>query len=298
MNASPASGRQRRALVVAVLLVAAVVSGWLWLRNHEDGGFGDLVGASAGELAAAEVDAAGHQSAAAVDQPVPGVLQRAVRTAQTHQSQLPPVVYEQTLMRQELARLEELARTGKGVVRAAAETVIEMHRARFDARAAFLGESPNPSSASMPDQSGPEGLGVPPAALLEHVGWRELAARDALHHPTFHHDCSVELERLEVPIHARDYLTRFLLESVDEVEALSAAALEGGAHLDEFPLMVTAATPPETSQPGIYAAWLHRQSIIRMLREMGVAVDGQFEHVLLNAGLGNTVLPYRWLDPR
>lgn len=199
-------------------------------------------------------------------------------------------------MTQELARLEEIARSGRGVVRTAAETVIELQRARFDARARFLGGEEGSLAAAAPSDSGSAGVGLPPSSLLNHTGWSELAARDALHHPTFHHDCGIELERLAVPAEARDYLARFLLESVDEVEALGAAALETGAHLDEFPASMTSETPPVTDQPGLYAAWLHRQSIIRMLREMGVPVDARFEHVLLNVGLGNTVLPYRWLD--
>jgi len=230
--------------------------------------------------------------------PIPAVLHRAVRTAHTQESTLSPIEYERTLVAQELARLQELARTNEGVVRAAAETVIEMQRARLEARAAFLGEAASTGPSSGENVPGESGTGLPPAQLLEHEGWRELARRDALHHPTFHHDCAVELERLDVPAAARDYLTRFLLESVDEVEALSASALETGAHLDEFPASVTSGTPPITDQPGLYAAWLQRQSIIRMLREMGVPVDARFEHVLLNAGLGNTVLPYRWLDPK
>ncbi len=230
--------------------------------------------------------------------PMPAVLRRAVRTAQTSQSTLSPVEYERTLLTQELARLAEIARSGQGVVRTAAETVIEMQRARFAARARFLGEQDASVSPAAQSDAGTAGVGLPPSRLLEHDGWRELAARDALHHPTFHHDCGIELERLAVPVEARDYLSRFLLESVDEVEALGAAALETGAHLDEFPVSITAATPPVTDQPGLYAAWLHRQSIIRMLREMGVPVDTRFEHVLLNVGLGNTVLPYRWLDAR
>ena len=64
----------------------------------------------------------------------------------------------------------------------------------------------------------------------------------------------------------------------------------------EFPLTITGGVAPETTDPGVYAAWLHRQSTISLLRGMGVRVDAQLEHVLLNAGLGNTLFPYHWLE--
>ena len=283
---------------MALLAGVSVGFWWAWSNRTVEGNSTDSTASDEPVALPAPGDGLQTGGAVPIGHPMPAVLRRAVRTAQTSQSVLSPVEYERTLLTQELARLEEIGRTGQGVVRTAAETVIEMQRARFAARARFLGEQDASVSPSAQSDAGTAGVGLPPTRLLEHAGWQELAARDALHHPTFHHDCAVELERLAVPVEARDYLARFLLESVDEVEALGAAALESGAHLDEFPASITSASPPVTDQPGLYAAWLHRQSIIRMLREMGVPVDGRFEHVLLNVGLGNTVLPYRWLDPK
>lgn len=299
MSTLPAPrSRQRWALTAVLLAGISVGVWWAWSNWTAEGGSTEAAPSDGPVALPAPAEAIHPGEAAPTGHPMPAVLRRAVRTAQTSQSALSPVEYERTLLRQELARLEEIARTGQGVARTAAETVIEMQRARFESRARFLGEQEASNAAPSQSDAGAAGVGLPPARLLEHAGWRELAARDALHHPTFHHDCAVELERLAVPVEARDYLARFLLESVDEVEALGAAALETGAHLDEFPASVTSATPPVTDQPGLYAAWLHRQSVIRMLREMGVPVDARFEHVLLNVGLGNTVLPYRWLDPK
>lgn len=299
MSTHPAPRSRQRWALAAVLLAGISVGIWWACSNWTtEGGSAESPASDGPVVLPVPAEVVHSSDAAPTGHPMPAVLRRAVRTAQTTQSALSPVEYEKTLLKQELARLEELARTGLGVAHTAAETVIEMQRARFESRARFLGEPEASTAAPYEPDAGTAGVGLPPARLLEHPGWRELAARDALHHPTFHHDCAVELERLAVPVEARDYLARFLLESVDEVEALGAAALETGAHLDEFPASITAATPPLTDQPGLYAAWLHRQSIIRMLREMGVPVDAQFEHVLLNVGLGNTVLPYRWLDPK
>lgn len=294
----PPSARNRWALTVVLIVGTGVGVWWSASRRTVEGDSSDASTSAQAVALPAPGEDLRMGDAVPIDHPMPAVLRRAVRTAQTSQSSLSPVEYERTLLTQELARLAEIARSGPGVVRTAAETVIEMQRARFAARARFLGERDEAMTPSSHADSAASGLGLPPSRLLEHAGWLELAARDALHHPTFHHDCAVELERLAVPVEARDYLTRFLLESVDEVEALGAAALETGAHLDEFPVSITAGVPPVTDQPGLYAAWLHRQSIIRILREMGVPVDSRFEHVLLNVGLGNTVLPYRWLDPR
>ena len=294
----PTTARVQWALTGVLLAGISLGVWWAWFARTS----GDHAGGASASSDPMDRVVQGEPSqldgTAPKDHPMPAVLRRAVRTAQTSQSALSAVEYERTVFTQELARLEEMARTGPGVARTAAETVIEMQRARFEARARFLGEKEVSLTPASQLDVGGVGVGLPPASLLEDAGWRGLAARDALHHPTFHHDCAVELERLEVPVVARDYLTRFLLEAVDEVEALGAAALETGAHLDEFPVSVTSATAPITDQPGLYAAWLHRQSIIRMLREMGVPVDARFEHVLLNVGLGNTVLPYRWLEPK
>jgi hypothetical protein len=228
----------------------------------------------------------------------PSILREAARTARNWREWPDPGGYELALVSRELAFLAELERTGTDVQRNAAQTVSGMLAARAAARAAFAGHTSNTATSENADSGTTQGAGLPPAELLALPGWKELGDLDAPHHPTFHQDARAELTRLGVPSEAHDYLLRFLLESVDEIEALSAAAYQTGPRLPEFPEAVTDANPPASSDPGVLAAWLMRQSTIRMLHEMGVAVDARFEHAILNAGIGTTVLPYRWIEAK
>lgn len=228
----------------------------------------------------------------------PSILREAVRTAQARRDWPTPGTYELALASRELAYLEELERTGTEHQRAAAQTVSGMLEARSAARAAFAGHTSGPNTGFAVDFVVQDGPGLPPADLLALPGWKELGELDAPHHPTFHHDARAELSRLGVSPDAHDYLIRFLLESVEEIEALSASAYQAGPRLAEFPAAVTDPAPPTATDPGVLAAWLLRQSTLRMLHEMGVPVDNRFEETLLNAGIGTNVLPYRWLDPR
>jgi hypothetical protein len=228
----------------------------------------------------------------------PSILREAARTAQSRRDWPSPGAYEVALVSRELAYLRELERTGIELQRAAAQTVSGMLEARSAARAAFAGHTSDSSNGAVADVVVQDGPGLPPANLLALPGWKELGELDAPHHPTFQHDARTELTRLGIPFDAHDYLIRFLLESVDEIEALSASAYQAGPRMAEFPNAVTDPTPPEATDPGVLAAWLLRQSTLRILHELGVPVDTHFEQTLLNAGIGTNVLPYRWLEPK
>jgi hypothetical protein len=221
-----------------------------------------------------------------------------MRTAQSRRDWPTPGAYEIALASRELAYLQELERTGTELQRTAAQTVSGMLEARSAARAAFAGHTSGPTDGTVADVVVQDGPGLPPANLLALPGWKELGELDTPHHPTFQHDARTELTRLNVPSDAHDYLIRFLLESVDEIEALTASAYQTGPRMAEFPKAVTDPTPPEATDPGVLAAWLLRQSTLRMLHELGVPVDTYFEQTLLNTGIGTNVLPYRWLEAK
>lgn len=289
MNSDNSMPRRSRARlwVLFLLLVGAATTGILSFRGEPES---PTTPEGAAELGYRRVSERGVEPVQD-RRPSPEILRRSVRTAATKVSELEPPDYETAMFGMELERLRAMA-TGPDASLAAAAGLIEpLLAARLEARVNALGGDP---ASSVP----PTGeVGAIPAAAAQHPAWSRSLERDGGHHETFLHDARSEFRRLGLPVEWDDYLIVWLMESVDEIDALAAIGSGNGVggRMAEFPAAVTGADRPATDEALLLAAWLHRQSTIRMLRAQGVPVDGRFEEVLLNAGLGQPLTPYRYL---
>ncbi len=294
----PASGGCLRRVLLPLLLSVGTLGGieWYWLRQD------DLE-----ELVATVVEPAPERAPApwmgdSPRPPAPRILRRTQRTPSDMTSPLSPIEYESSVFGAELERLEALMVGGDPVARAAASRVAEVLRLRLTARQGIL--TPETSEGTtLPAIAGgtevqPVASGSVPDATVLHPGWEKMVEVEADRHATFLHDARVEFRRLGLPESWDHYLISFLLESVETIDMYAALASDRGPRMEDFPGTVVSENPPTTQDPTLYAAWLIRQSTLRQLRHMGVPVDASFEHVLLNAGLGENLTPTRVPFPK
>ena len=301
MNAAtsvPASGDRLRRVLFPLLLSVGTLGGieWYWLRQ-------DVLEESVAAVAEPTPERApapwmGDNPRSAT----PKILRRAQRTPSDVTSPLSPIEYESSVFGTELERLEALMAGGDPVARAAASRVAEVLRLRLTARQGLLtpempeGTTPSPVAGETGAQ--PFALGSVPDATVLHPGWEKMVEVEADRHASFLHDARAEFRRLGLPESWDHYLISFLLESVETIDMYAALASDLGPRMEDFPEAVISENPPATQDPTLYAAWLIRQSTLRQLRHMGVPVDASFEHVLLNAGLGENLTPTRVPFPK
>lgn len=196
--------------------------------------------------------------------------------------------------------MEELKGSPEAVVRSAAGKVRDLLSARLSVHLEALGGGESGTTEWRGQDAGETGGSPVPLAesVVTHPFWIDCIESEGPRHASFLQDASVEFRRLGLPAAADAYLTTFLLESVDEIDMLAALAVDGSPRMGDFPPEVTGSDPPVTQDPTLYAAWLHRQTTLRMLRRMGVPADDRFAHVFLDAGLGQMLTPYSWRMPR
>jgi hypothetical protein len=175
--------------------------------------------------------------------------------------------------------------------RDAARLAGQLLTARFLNRTRFIGPDPvdEPPWPKPGEGQGAAATGDPTESALQ-PGWKDAATHAQAVHPEFAQRALTEMQRVGVPPDWQPMLTRFLVESVRDIEVLAEIGqVQLGGQIRPFPEAITRATGPLPGEEDLLAAYYYRESTRRMLERMGVPVDTQFAERVLGRGLGRSV---------
>lgn len=206
------------------------------------------------------------------------------------------VEFEQRLLVPEWERLKRVVQGRDSRTCDAARLVMDLLGERARARWLFLAGTDELEEPLECELRSTVSAGPPPTELVGHPVWATLAWMDAAHGVGLVQRCAAEWRRQGVPENRFDYLTRFLVEAVEELDLLLGWTGQGNPTGGAWPPAILCGEPPSDGDVLLRAAWLHRQTTFRCLEQLGVRVGAEVRDGLMGHRWAGMATPYAWVE--